>query len=171
MDLQVLANLAQIVSALAVVAAIAFGLVQIRQFQLQRRDAAAAELIRSFQDVQFTHAFRLISSLPNGAPAEQLRAGGPEMEDAALAVGIRYETIGLLVCRGIMPLSLMAELTGAVAIDLWSKMYNWVLLVRKEQSRDHFLEWFQWLVDQLQKARRHEQMPAYVGYRDWSPPK
>jgi hypothetical protein len=34
MDLQALANLAQVVSALAVVAAIVFGLIQVRQFQM-----------------------------------------------------------------------------------------------------------------------------------------
>ena len=147
------------------------GILPIRQVPGHRRDAAAADQTRSVQVWQFTHALRPFPCVRHGAPEELLRSGRASIEDAALAVGIRYETIGLLVCSGIMPLSLMAELTGAVALDLWSKMYNWVLLVRKEQSRDHFLEWFQWLVEQLQKARRHEQMPAYVGYRDWSPPK
>jgi hypothetical protein len=171
MDLQTLANIAQILGGIAVVVATVFGLVQIRQFRLQRRDAAAAELVRSWQDVQFTQSFRLITTLPNGATAEQLRAGGAAMEDAALAIGVRYETIGLLVFRGIMPLSMVAELTGAVAIDLWSKMRSWVLLVREEQSREHFLEWFQWLVEQLEKIGRHAQPPAYLQHRDWARPR
>jgi hypothetical protein len=80
MDLQALANLAQVVSALAVVAAIVFGLIQVRQFQMQRRDSAAAELVRSFLDAQFAQALRVIDALPNNAKAEQLRAGGAAME-------------------------------------------------------------------------------------------
>ena len=76
MDLQTLANVAQILGAVAVVAAIVFGFVQIRQFRVQRRDAAAAELVRSFQDASFTQSFRLITALPDNATAEQLRSGG-----------------------------------------------------------------------------------------------
>src|SRR5215469_9988553 len=107
MDLQALANIAQILSAAAVVAAIVFGLVQIRQFRLQRRDAAAAELVRSFHDPLFAQSLRCIAALPDDAKAEQVRAGGTVMEDAALYIGVRFETIGLLVFRGAMPLSLV----------------------------------------------------------------
>jgi len=170
MDLQTLANLAQILGAVAVVAAIVFGFVQIRQFRVQRRDAAAAELVRSFQDASFTQSFRLITALPDNATAEQLRAGGRAMEEAALAIGIRYEAVALLVFRGIMPLSLVGQLTGAVAIELWSKMRAWALLERKEHSREHFLEWFQWLVEQLERRGRKSEPPAYTQHRNWRPP-
>ena len=84
MDLQTLANVAQILGAVAVVAAIVFGFVQIRQFRVQRRDAAAAELVRSFQDASFTQSFRLITALPDNATSEELRSGGRAMEEAAL---------------------------------------------------------------------------------------
>jgi hypothetical protein len=170
MDLQTLANLAQIIGAAAVVAAIVFGIAQIRQFRLQRQAEAAAELVRSFQDSDFTRSFRLISALPKNASSAELRVGGPAMEDAALALGIRYEAVGLLVFRGIMPLSLVEQLIGAVSIELWSKMRAWVEAVREEQSRPHFLEWFQWLAEQLEKRGRHQQTPAYLGYRNWRPP-
>lgn len=170
MDLQTLANLAQIIGATAVVTAIGFGLVQIRQFRVQRRDAAAAELVRSFQDTQFTQAFRLVTTLPLNATAEQLRAGGAAMEDAALSIGMRYESVGLLVFRGIMPLSIVGQLTGGVAIELWSKMRAWAAHVREEKSRPHFFEWFQWLVEQLEKRGRRDEPPAYTQHRNWQAP-
>jgi hypothetical protein len=166
-----LANLAQVVSGPAVGAAIVFGLIQVRQFRVQRRDAAAAELVRSFLDAQFGQALRLIASLPKNASAQQLRAGGAAMEEAALYFAVRFETIGLLVFRGTIPLSLVGELIGAIAIDLWSKVHDWVVLVRKEQSREHFCEWFQWLAEQLDKIGRHAEPPAFVQHRDWSPPR
>ena len=83
---------------------------------------------------------------------------------------VRFETIGLLVFRGTIPLSLVGELIGGIAIDLWSKVEGWVTVVRKEQSREHFCEWFQWLAEQLHKIGRHAQPPAFVQHRDWSPP-
>jgi hypothetical protein len=170
MDLQVLANLAQILGAAAVVAAIVFGIAQIRQFRLQRRDSAVAELVRSFQDAEFSRSFRLISALPNDTTAAELRAGGSAAEDAALALGVRFEALGLLIFRGIMPLSLAAQLVGAVTPDLWGKLRGWVFTVREEQSRPHFLEWFQWLVERLEERGRQHEPPAYVRFRDWQPP-
>jgi hypothetical protein len=170
MDLQALANLAQIVGAVAVVAAIVFGIIQIWQFRMQRRDAGAVELVRSFHDAQFAQALRLIATLPNEATAKQLRAGGPAMEEAALYIGVRLETIGLLVFRGVMPLSLVDDLIGPRTVHLWSKMRDWAQLMRKEEARENFLEWFQWLADQLQKIGRHAQPPAFLKHRDWSPP-
>jgi hypothetical protein len=170
MDLHTLANLAQVVSALAVVAAIVFGLIQVRQFQVQRRDTAAVELMRSFLDAQFGQALRVIASLPNNAKAEQLCARGAAMEEAALYFAVRFEAIGLLVFRGNIPLSLVGELIGGIAINVWSKVHDWVAVTRKEQSREHFCEWFQWLAEQLHKVGRLEQSPAFLQHRDWSPP-
>lgn len=170
MDLQTLANVAQILGAVAVVGAIVFGVVQIRQFRLQRRDTAAAELVRSFQDADFTRSFRVVSALPNNASAAEVRAGGPAMEDAALALGVRYETLGLLVFRGIMPLSLVAQLAGATAIELWFKLPAWVVAVREEQSNEYILEWFQWLAEQLEERGRGKEAPAHLRYQKWRPP-
>ncbi len=170
MDLQTLANVAQILGATAVVTAIFFGIAQIRQFRLQRRDSAAAELARSFQDIEFSRSFRLISSLPRDATAAEVRARGPDVEDAALALGVRFEALGLLIFRGIMPLSLVEQLVGAVTPDLWGKLRKWAVAVREEQSRAHFLEWFQWLAERLNERGRPQEPPAYVRFRDWQPP-
>ena len=171
MDLQALANIAQILSAAAVIAAIVFGLVQIRQYRLQRRDAAAAELARSFNNAEFARARRLIAALPKNTTGEQLRARGTETEEAALYLGVQMETIGLLVFRGVMPLSLVNDLVGPGTVYLWSRMSGWVELMRREEAREHFLEWFQWLAEQLDKIGRHTHPPAFVKYRDWSPPR
>jgi hypothetical protein len=37
---------------------------------------------------------------------------------AALALGVRFEALGLLIFRGIMPLSVVEQLVGAVTPDL-----------------------------------------------------
>src|SRR5688500_2057193 len=110
--LDTLANLAQVLGALAVVAAIAFGLAQIRQFRQQRRDALAVELMRSIQDSEFTRSFRMILAVPSGITDEQFLALGNEVEDAAWSLCTKYETLGYLVYRGIMPIELVEELVG-----------------------------------------------------------
>jgi hypothetical protein len=151
-------------------AAVAFGLLQVRQFRVQRRDAAGAELVRSFQDTQFIQVYQVLSAVPAEATAEEFRAAGPAAEAAALTLGMRYELIGLLVFREIMPLSLVAQSTGSVAIQFWGKMHAWILEKRDAEGQPHLLEWFQWLIDQLEKRGRRAEPPAFACYRDWRAP-
>ena len=61
---------------------------------MQRHDAAGVELVRSFQDTEFIHAYQVLGVLPENATAVEFRAAGPEAEEAALALGMRYELLG-----------------------------------------------------------------------------
>jgi len=168
-DLNVLSQMAQVLGGVTVVVAVVFGIAQLRQFQQQRRDAAAVELMRSLQDGAFTRAFRLVYSLPDGLGAQDLRARGPEYEDAAFTVSAKFETLGLLVFRGNIPFHLMEELVGGVVVFLWRRLQPWALDLRAEQQHRILWEWFQWLAERLEERGRVEQIPAQERYRDWNP--
>src|SRR5687768_17533573 len=165
--LDTLANLAQVLGAIAVVAAIVFGLAQIRQFQQQRRDALAVELMRSIQDAEFTRSLRLLLTLPVNTPVEDLRARGEPFEDAVWALAAKYETLGYLVYRGIMPMDLVEELVGGIGVNLWQRIRPWALAVREEQGQPLLLGWFQWLAERLEARDRPQAVPAYVLHRNW----
>lgn len=51
LDLQSLANLSEVVGALFLVGGIVFAVIQIRQFQRQRQETAAIELIRAWHNL------------------------------------------------------------------------------------------------------------------------
>jgi len=167
MTLQGFSILVDIISSIAVFTAIVFGLTQIRQFRQQRRDMAAIELVRSVQDSEFTNAFRLIHALPENISAGEFKAKGTEYIEYALAVGMKYETIGLLVYKGIVPIAIVEELVGGVAITFWRRLYPWVKSMRKEQSAEFIFEWFQWLVERLEDRGRDIKEPAYKLFDDW----
>jgi hypothetical protein len=167
MDLQTFSLMADILGSISVIAAIIFGVNQITQFRRQRRDQAAIELVRSVQDSEFTSAFRLIHSLPTTITAEEFKSKGAEYHDAALTLGMRYETIGLLVFRRVIPITIVEDLVGGVAISLWERMGPWVHSIRKEQSQGLFLEWFEWVVERLHDRQRNLQSPAFIKYVDW----
>jgi len=164
-----LSQIAQIVGNLAVVLALCFGMAQIRQFRRQRHDAAAIELMRSIEDQQFTHAFRLIYPLPVDMPADELRALGEEYEEAALALGARFESMGLLVYRDSLPMHLVEEIIGGAVVLLWQRLRPWVEANRREQGHPLLFEWFQWLAERLDERGRPTQTPAYDRFRSWSP--
>jgi hypothetical protein len=168
--LQDFANVAQVIGALAVIVAIAFGLVQMRQYRQQRRDAVAVELMRSIQDAEFTRSLRMLLTLPIGCTAEQFRTRGAEYEDAAIALIAKYETLGYLVYRGIMPLELVEELVGGVGIHLWDRLQRWARAVRDQQGQPMLFEWFQWLAEVMQRRGRLQAVPAYLRHAEWVAP-
>jgi len=167
MILQTFSILVDIISSVAVIAAIIFGITQIRQFRQQRRDIAAIELVRSVQDSEFTNGFRLIHALPENISAAEFKAKPSEYIELALAVGMKYESIGLLVCKGVLPIAIVEELVGGVAITFWRRLNPWVISMRKEQSQEYIFEWYQWLVERLEERGRDVQEPAYKRYGDW----
>jgi hypothetical protein len=169
--LDTLANLAQVLGALAVLAAIVFGLAQIRQFRQQRRDALAVELMRSIQDAEFTRSLRVLLTLPLEISADEVRDRGTDLEDAAWALCAKYETLGYLVYRGIMPIELVEELVGGVGVHLWTRLRPWAESVRAEQGQPLLLEWFQWLAERLQERDRPNAVPAYIRLQSWTAPK
>jgi hypothetical protein len=168
--LDTLANLAQVLGAIAVLTAIVFGLAQIRQFRQQRRDALAVELMRSIQDAEFTRSLRILLSLPDQISAAEFRARGEQLEEAAWALSAKYETLGYLVYRGIMPIELVEELVGGVGVHLWNRLRPWAETIRAEQGQPLLLEWFQWLAERLQERKRPQAVPAYLRLQSWTAP-
>ena len=79
-------------------------MLQVRQFRVQRRDAAAAELVRSFNDAQFVQAYQVLSSLPATGRRRSFR-GWPRLRKRR-SDGMRYEAHRLLVfvrsCRSLV---------------------------------------------------------------------
>jgi hypothetical protein len=169
-DLTVLADFAEILSALAVVGGIWFAVIQLREFRTQRRDAATFELMRAFAEPQFARAVRLVRGLPDDVTAVELRARGSDLEEAAIMISITYETMGLLVFRQMTSFPLVAELTGGLAVVMWRKLRTWAAEVRSEQRQPSFAEWFQWLAERLdQHGKDRTSAPAYERLSSWSP--
>ncbi|MGH7336532.1 MAG: DUF4760 domain-containing protein [Myxococcota bacterium] len=169
-DLTTLANVADILGALAIVGGGVFAIVQLREFREQRRQAAAVELVRSFGEPAHANAVNLIQELPDGASADLLRSKGGEYERAATMIAITYETIGLLVFREMASFAMVRELTGGLTVVMWRKLEGWVRTVREEHGHRSFAEWFQWLAHQLaRESADKEAHPAYERYADWRP--
>jgi hypothetical protein len=169
-DLTALADLAEILSALAVVGGIWFALIQLREYRTQRRDAAIFELMRAFAEPEFARAVRLVRGLPDDVSAAELRASGSDREEAAIMISITYETKGLLVFRQMTSFPLVQELTGGLAVVMWRKLRVWAAEIRSEQKQPSFAEWFQWLAERLaQHGKDRTSPPAYERLSGWIP--
>jgi hypothetical protein len=170
MDLNTLANLAEIIGVIIVVGGFAFAVIQILQFRQQRLDAAAIELARSFEKPEFARALRLILSLPARCCAADLRERGEDHEDAALLVSLTLESVGIMVHRRIVSFDLVWELMGGVVLSSWDRLEDWARERRREQSQIKFDEWIEWLAARFKQYKVDAgSRPAYQQYESWEP--
>lgn len=170
-NLQSLANISAILGAFSFVVALIFSAFQIREFKMRRRDIVAVGLMQSFYSADFAHAVALLRLLPDAVPAATLRQRGPEYEEAAILVTTTFETMGLMVHRGIAPFSLVEELAGGVTVVMRRKLCLWLETVSDEQNQPSWGEWFRWLGEQLQAVEGREE-PAHLKFKAahrWQP--
>jgi len=92
------------------------------------------------------------------------------MKKAAMLISLTLESVGVMVHQRMVSVDMVWELMGGVILSTWDKLDVWVEDIRREQEREKFDEWIQWLVAQL---KRHERdmgaEPAYIRYKDWRP--
>jgi hypothetical protein len=167
MDLSTFVQIAQIVAPTVVGCGVILGVLQLREFQRNRRVLAAVEVVHSFRTAEFNRALRMVWALPDGLSAEQLRARGQDLEDAAILLGTTVESVGVLVYRRVVPIDIVDELMGDAIVAFWPKLSPWIFELRQEQGRESVYEWFQWLVERLRERQRRNAEGAHVRYRKW----
>ncbi len=168
MDLNQIVNTVQILGILVLIYGMWLALKQFKLLRNQRRDLAIMECARSFEDKEFTEAYALLTNLNVGTTKKQINSLGVEYENAALRTGMKFETIGLLVFKGVVPIDAMEDLVGSASINIWNSLKVWVYETRMERSHPTFLEWYEWLVDRLIERGNSNRTPAYEKYKNWN---
>jgi hypothetical protein len=147
-NIETLANYAEILGVLSVIAGIIFAIVQLRQFRNQRTQLAAVELIRAWQTPEFAKALKTLQMLPDSAQPGSLRDQSADLENMAFVVGMFFEGVGVMVYRKLIPLDIVDDLMGGVTRVVWTKLSVWVedwRVVRNPRA----YEWWEWLNQQL----------------------
>ena len=171
MNLSDIASMVEIIGIFAILYGLFFGAIQLKQNRAQRRDLAILECTRLFENEEFTEAYRLIQELPPGIAIDKIENLDDRYKSAAMRIVMKFETIGMLVHRGVVPLDAMDDLVGGAAIATWQILADYIEEVRKKSLNPRFMEWYQWLVDRLQQLQLQNQEPAYLRYADWREPK
>ena len=150
------------ISSFAVVGALIFTALQVRVANRSRAEHAAIS-IEAAQSDAWTRGLNQLYRIPEGATAEQIDALGPDLTSAMEQVGIRVETIGYMVWRGIVDISMVDDLFGGIVIFWWSRIEPFAQRDRERTSNPKSYEWFQWLAEQLTERRRDGPVtPAYL---------
>jgi len=164
MDVNTLANL---VTTVAVVLGVGFGLVELRRAARDRRDRAAVEVVRSVQTQDIQRAVGIVMNLPDDADPELVRRD-PELRDAAMLVYFACEMFGSFVFEGVVEPQTLDRMVGGWVRSTWRRLRRWIEAERQENRNVNEGEWWQWLVEQLEaNPDPGKLLGAHVAYRGW----
>ncbi len=165
MDFQFLLN---IISTLAVIIALAFGLIQLRHYHLSRKRESALHLLNTFQTVDFLDGIWRILSLPDGLTKGEIEVKLGDDIKAIYLVMSTWESIGILVFHHEVTMDMVDDAySGAITLS-WQKLAGCVSDMREEFKRETIFEWFQWLAERMaDRERRVPPVPAHIAHKDW----
>jgi hypothetical protein len=167
LSLSTIANIAEIIGAGSIITGLIFGWFQIRHFRAQQRDAVAINLMQTFYSDDLAEAIALLQPLPDGVRLDELRSMGNEYVKAAITITTSFETMGLLVFKGIATMDLVLDLAGGIVTTMTRRLCVVQSDMRETQQQPSWGEWFEWLGNQAQQIK-HEDAPAHVKHRDTS---
>lgn len=159
-----------LISTITLVAGVLFAMVQVRQFRLARQRESVFELFRTLQTRVFAAGIDLVISLPDGLDDEGLKNHLAGRMDLLYALLTTFENIGILVHRGELDLELVDDYLSGFIVITWRKTAAHIQAVRREQMRDTFAEWVEWLYDRIaERETIAVPVPAYIAHRSWQP--
>jgi hypothetical protein len=167
-DLSTLANVA---TALTVLAAVAFGLLEARRARYERIERAAFTAVQAILNREWMQSMIVVHSIPDGSTAESIEAD-PRVLAAVQAVGMTLEGLGYSVYARLVPLHVVADLMGGTVRLAWRKVQPWAEEERRRSGSQKTFEWFQWLAAQLERhspGKTSLQTGAHEAYLDWKP--
>jgi len=170
LNLQILANIAEIFGALLVITGLFFGLMEVRHYRQQRQETASMEIMRAFQSRDFTRALRLIMEFEQECRRCSEESIPQELENAAMLVSTTLEAVGLMVFQRIVPFRRVQQLMGGTIQASWRVLKPHTEWLREKLSRPSIHEWFQWLAERLDEHPEYrDEEGAYSKYGNWKP--
>ncbi|HUR15786.1 MAG TPA: hypothetical protein VMZ33_00745 [Candidatus Limnocylindrales bacterium] len=162
MDIALVLNL---ITTVAIVVGLAFGLFEVRQALRARRDLAAVDIVRTVQTQEIRRAMTRILSLPDAVAPEVVRAD-QALLDAAVAVDSACEMWGSMVFEGIVELHMLDRMVGGWVRGTWVRLEPWITQERIDKRTPSVAEWWQWLYEMLEADPDPGKKPGvHVSYR------
>jgi hypothetical protein len=168
LDLSTVANVA---TALTVLTAVVFGLIEMHHARKEREERAAFVAVQAILTPAWIQSMTLVQAISEGTTPSQIEAD-QRLFQAAQSIACILESLGYAVFARMVPLNVVDELLGGTVRVAWRKLRGYVEYERKRAGSQKNWEWFQWLAEQLD---RHSKAPtsldrgAHEAYHDWRP--
>ena len=146
--------LANVALTLSFIAALIFGIAQVRVAARDRRERFTLETLRTFQTREFSQLIQYILSHDFPSSYEEFQTQSAADQTCLIQFAQEMESIGILVAERFIDIDLLEKTLGVFVVNAWQK-YKLMYLDMREKLPDPFLgEYFQWLADRLEKRMR-----------------
>ncbi|MEA3167029.1 MAG: hypothetical protein QOJ26_1913 [Thermoplasmata archaeon] len=161
-------TIAALSTALAVVTALAFGIVQVRHQNQRRREELALDALHAVLAPDVLSAVQIVLDLPDGVGQKELVKQPADVRAAIATVDFNLEAIGWMVHRRMVDLHDLDDLMGGVVRALWAKLAGLASERRASLGRPNDLEWLQWLAERMaEDPSPGKAQGAHVTHADW----
>lgn len=159
-----------VLTLLAILSGIIFGVAEVRRARQDREDDAATRILFESSIISENIETILgIYNLPENASADLINQDD-ELAHAAQLISNQMETWGLLVFQRKIALHKLDLMVGGVVRKLWNRLEDFTYTQRKKFDDPNSGEWFQWLAERLDEYPAPLKMEgAYAAFRDWKP--
>jgi hypothetical protein len=161
MTFEIIALIANVSFALSFLAAVVFGIMQVRSAARDRREQLTLEALRGVQTREFAELIEYIVAAGE-FPAQQKEWDSLPKEDRIMFIqfGQQMESLGILVAEKIIDIDLVDKTLGSFVTQAWEKYKPMVMVLR--ESEPYSNEYFQWLAEAIEKRmREHPRKPVY----------
>jgi hypothetical protein len=165
MDLATVLNL---ITTLTVILGVVFGLIQLRQYQRDRKREGALLVVHSLQTREFLAGLNELLAIPDGLGKPALEQLVGDVIGKIHLVTATWERVGILVFHRELPLDVVDDAFSGPIMVSWKKLEQYVHDLRAEQNRETWLEWFQWLAERMMDRESDAPpTPAFIAHKDW----
>lgn len=160
MTFEIIAVIANVSFALSFIAAVVFGIAQVRSAARDRREQLTLEALRAVQTREFAELIDYL--LTSKFPATQKEWEGLPASDRVMFIqfGQQMESLGILVAEKIIDVDLVDKTLGSFVTQSWEKYKPMAMVLRDNEPFSN--EYFQWLAEAIDtRMREHPRKPVY----------
>ena len=166
-----LSTIANLATALTVLSAVIFGLVEMRRARRDREERAAFTAVQAILTPQWMRSMLIVHNIPESATAAEIE-NDTRIFEAASVVGITLEGLGYSVYARVVPLRVIGDLMGGTIRLAWRKLRPYIEEERRRTGSRKTFEWFEWLARQIERhvpGKTNLEIGAQEAYLDWKP--
>lgn len=160
MNSETIALIANVSLALSFLAALIFGIAQVKAAARDRREQLTLEALRNVQTREFAELINFLIAEP--IPVNQAEWDSLSKEGRIMFIQFaqQMESLGILVAEKIIDIDLVDKTLGSFVTTSWEKYKPRVMQLREVEPFSN--EYFQWLAEEIERRMREKpRKPVY----------
>ena len=139
-------------ASLALISGVVIAILQLRHQRRMRQEEIAMRLYATFGEESFVRHFQRVTRMDYATYADYRARSSAEDTTSIMVVSVFFESMGLLLKRGLAPIELLDDLLSGPVLQAWPKVSPIWAGLREENNQPSWAEWFEFLHDEM--ARR-----------------